>query len=92
MELKQKLGDGFSSEIRACVIKGQEYAVKIYKQNYSEKLRTREIKILSSLHHKHIISLIQHDQDYGSFVCEKMKIDFYSIVKQGGPVTNRTAK
>ena len=59
MELK--LGDGFSSEIRVCTINGQECAEKIYKQHYPQKLRIREIKILSTLQHRHIISIIQHD-------------------------------
>ncbi|CAD8110827.1 unnamed protein product [Paramecium sonneborni] len=92
MQLNRKIGDGFSGELHQCEYKGQQCVVKIYKQNYSEKLRQKEIKILKSLDHPQILKIIDHDPDYKYFICEQMRIDFYQIIKNGARLDVKTVK
>ncbi|CAD8105670.1 unnamed protein product [Paramecium sonneborni] len=92
MQLKTKIGDGFSSDLYLCLYEQQQYVVKIYKQNYSDKLRQKEIKILKSLDHPHILKIIDHHSDYKYFICDQMKIDFYQIMKNGIQLDIRTVK
>ncbi|CAD8201535.1 unnamed protein product [Paramecium octaurelia] len=92
MQLKEKIGDGFSSDLYLCEYQNKQCVVKIYKQNYSDKLRQKEIKILKSLDHPHIIKIVDHHPDYNYFVCEQLKTDFYTIVKNGTKFDVRTVK
>ncbi|CAD8097673.1 unnamed protein product [Paramecium primaurelia] len=83
IELKQKIGDGFSSNLYLCDYEGKQCVIKIYKLKFSDKLRQKEIQILKSLDHPIILKIINHDPHYDYFICQQLKIDLLTIIKNG---------
>lgn len=57
-----------------------------------QKLREREIKILSSISHKHIITIVHFDTNYQWFVTELLSKDLYTLVTTNGPVAQNFVK
>ncbi|CAD8083237.1 unnamed protein product [Paramecium sonneborni] len=89
MQILEKIGDGFSSVINKCIINHKQCALKQFKE-CSHKLREREIKILNSLQHPNIISILEYDQDYNWYATPLMKIDLHQLIVTHGSLKSNT--
>ncbi|CAD8171338.1 unnamed protein product [Paramecium pentaurelia] len=89
MQVLEKIGDGLSSEINKCIINHKQCALKSFKE-CSRKLREREIKILNSLKHDNIISILEFDQNYNWYTTTLMKIDLHQLIITHGPLQSIT--
>ncbi|CAD8203440.1 unnamed protein product [Paramecium octaurelia] len=90
--LKEQIGVGFSSNLHLCDYQGKQSVVKIYNINYPNKFRMKEIKILKSLDHPHILKMVDHDPDYNYIIFEQLKTDFFTIVENYNKLDVRAVK
>ncbi|CAK59964.1 unnamed protein product (macronuclear) [Paramecium tetraurelia] len=92
MLLKEKIGDGYSSNLHLCDYQGKQSVIKIYKEDYPIKLRNKEIKILKSLDHPHILKMIDHHPENDYIIFEQLTTDFFTIVKNQNRLDVRAVK
>ncbi|CAD8085702.1 unnamed protein product [Paramecium sonneborni] len=89
MQILEKIGDGLSSEINKCIINQKQCALKLFKE-CSRKIREREIKILNSLKHDNIISILEYDDDYNWYTTPLMITDLHKLIINHGPLNSNT--
>ncbi|CAD8181993.1 unnamed protein product [Paramecium octaurelia] len=81
---KEILGSGLTCEVRKVQIKGEEYAIKLFKDNVSTQLIKKEINILSQIDHHNVIHLVDGNHEERYMITELLqKMDLFDILAKG---------
>ncbi|CAD8076059.1 unnamed protein product [Paramecium primaurelia] len=85
MNISQEiLGSGLTCEVRKVQIKDKEYAIKLFKDNFSTQLIKKEINILSQIDHHNVVHLIEGNHKERYMITELLeKMDLFDILAKG---------
>ncbi|CAD8193689.1 unnamed protein product [Paramecium octaurelia] len=79
----QIIGTGSTSTVYVAEIENQNYAIKIYKNNYSLKLINKEIALLKQVNHPNIIKIIDSNVERKYIITELLNdMDLFDIIAQ----------
>ncbi|KAM3139983.1 hypothetical protein pb186bvf_007783 [Paramecium bursaria] len=92
MQTLEKIGEGGSSEVMKCQIDDKIYALKVFKPQYPEQLRVKEIQILMQLQHPNIVKVIKTDAQHSFIVLEYLKNDLFNLVNAKKSLKVKTVK
>ncbi|CAD8192279.1 unnamed protein product [Paramecium pentaurelia] len=77
----QIIGTGLTCKVQVVQIQDKNYAIKIYKDNYSLKLINKEINILKQLNHTNIIKIIDSNIEKKYIITQLLNdMDLFDII------------
>jgi serine/threonine-protein kinase GIN4/serine/threonine-protein kinase KCC4 len=84
IQILQKLGEGFSSNVYICKFQNKEYAIKILKDNPTSKnYFEKEISILKKINNNYITNLITYGNSKFEFDKNTISNNYYIILDLG---------